>query len=241
MKVRNLHLLQTDSTNNWLRQRRHEMEADLTVVTADFQTAGRGQGTNTWESEPGKNLLFSILLHPKEIPAHRQFHISMAVSVAISEVLEQYADSISIKWPNDIYWKDRKIGGILIEHTLQGQQIKDSIIGVGLNVNQQRFLSSAPNPVSLWKITGKETDRGRLLDDITLRFQQLLTEDVRSRYMQRLYRRDGLHCYRDAKGLFMARIADIKDDGRLVLTDKSGQQRTYLFKEVQFVLEPLTE
>jgi BirA family biotin operon repressor/biotin-[acetyl-CoA-carboxylase] ligase len=98
-------------------------------------------------------LLFSVLIHPQNVPAARQFHISMAVSLAICEALEQYIGDVSIKWPNDIYWRNGKIAGILIENTLQGTVIKDSIIGVGLNVNQREFRSDAPNPVSLYQIS----------------------------------------------------------------------------------------
>ena len=207
-----------------------------TVVVAEFQTAGRGCGTNTWESERGQNLLFSVLLHPRQVPATQQFRISMAVSVAISEALEQYIGDVSIKWPNDIYWRNGKICGILIEHTLKGQTIKNSIVGVGLNVNQREFRSDAPNPVSLWQITGQTTDRDALLHDIMQRLGRLLDADVRPSYLSRLYRRRGFHPYVDGQGAFMAEIAEVRDDGRLVLIDEDGRERTYAFKEVQFII-----
>ena len=232
MEWKIVHIGETDSTNHWLKE---HGEGEM-VVVADYQTAGRGCGTNTWESERGKNLLFSALIHPNQIPASHQFHISMAVSVAISEALEQYIGDVSIKWPNDIYWRNGKICGILIEQTLKGTVIKESIIGVGLNVNQRIFRSDAPNPVSLWQITAQETDRDALLSDILSRLRQLLTEDVRSRYMARLYRRSGFHPYTDAGGAFMARIADVRADGRLVLADDEGRERIYAFKEVQFII-----
>ena len=232
MEWKIVHIGETDSTNHWLKE---HGEGEM-VVVADYQTAGRGCGTNTWESERGKNLLFSALIHPKQIPASHQFHISMAVSVAISEALEQYIGDVSIKWPNDIYWRNGKICGILIEQTLKGTLIKESIIGVGLNVNQRIFRSDAPNPVSLWQITAQETDRDALLRDILSRLRQLLAEDVRSRYMARLYRRSGFHPYTDAGGAFMARIADVRADGRLVLADDEGRERIYAFKEVQFII-----
>ena len=157
-----IHIDETDSTNRWLREQGGEEDM---VVWADFQTAGRGQGTNKWESEQGKNLLFSILLHPKDIPANKQFAISMQVSLAICEALGERIGDLSIKWPNDIYWRNAKICGILIENRLQGSRIRDSIIGVGLNVNQRQFHSDAPNPVSLWQICEQETDREQLLRD----------------------------------------------------------------------------
>jgi BirA family biotin operon repressor/biotin-[acetyl-CoA-carboxylase] ligase len=143
---------------------------------------------------------------------------------------------LSIKWPNDIYWRNGKICGILIENTLKGSMIKDCIIGVGLNVNQREFKIKAPNPVSLWQITGQETDREQLLKDILKRFDGYLTADVRERYMKTLYRRKGFHPYVDNDGAFMAEIIDVEDDGHLLLRDDNGSERRYAFKEVQFVL-----
>lgn len=231
-----IHISETDSAVRYCEELAAGGSTADAVVWADYQTAGRGCGSNQWESERGKNLLFSVLLHPEGMLASRQFHISMAVSVAICEALEQYIGDLSIKWPNDIYWRNGKLGGILIVHSLQGTVIRDSIVGVGINVNQRQFVSDAPNPVSMWQITGQETDLRLLLDDILCRFRQLMTEDVRSRYMARLYRRKGYHPYADAGGAFMARLADIREDGRLVLSDEEGCERVYAFKEVQFII-----
>lgn len=237
-----IHINETDSTNRWLKDRLAEKEGLGTmpyapvVVTADFQTAGRGQGTNRWESERGKNLLFSMLIHPKGIPVNRQFHISMAISLGICEALGKHIGDLSIKWPNDIYWRNGKIGGILIENTLQGATIKDCIIGAGLNVNQRTFHSDAPNPVSLWQICESETNRDQLLADILNAFDELLGRDLKLPYMSMLYRRKGFHPYADQDGAFMAEIADVEDDGHLLLRDDNGQQHRYAFKEVSFVL-----
>ena len=211
------------------------MERKL-VVWADYQTAGRGQGTNRWESERGQNLLFSILLHPETIPANGQFHISMAISLAICEALGQHIGDLSIKWPNDIYWRNGKIGGILIEHRLQGSHLKDSIIGVGLNVNQRQFYSDAPNPVSLWQICEHETDRGQLLQDVLHSFERYLAQDVKTQYLSMLYRRKGFHPYADKDGVFMAELAGIEGSGHLLLRDDMGKMRRYAFKEVTFVM-----
>ena len=206
------------------------------AVVADYQTAGRGCGTNTWESERGKNLLFSLLIHPAEVPAVKQFRISMAISLAILDTLEQHIGDVSIKWPNDVYWRNGKLGGILIENRLQGGCIKDCIIGVGLNVNQEQFHSDAPNPVSLKRIHGQETEREQLLSDILVRFDEYLTQDLKARYLSRLYRRKGFHPYADKEGAFMAEIIDVEDDGHLLLRDDNGHDRRYAFKEVQFVI-----
>ena len=227
-----IHFDETDSTNRWLKENGSERMA----VVADYQTAGRGCGTNTWESERGKNLLFSLLIHPAEVPAVKQFRISMAISLAILDTLEQHIGDVSIKWPNDIYWRNGKLGGILIENRLQGGCIKDCIIGVGLNVNQEQFHSDAPNPVSLKRIHGQETEREQLLSDILVRFDEYLTQDLKARYLSRLYRRKGFHPYADKEGAFMAEIIDVEDDGHLLLRDDNGHDRRYAFKEVQFVI-----
>ena len=231
------HIDETDSTNRWLRNCTGGQSscAIHEVVWADYQTAGRGQGTNTWESDRGKNLTFSILLHPVDLPANRQFLLSMQVSLAICEALGEHIGDLSIKWPNDIYWRNAKIAGILIENRLQGQVIRDSIVGVGLNVNQRQFQSDAPNPISLWQICEHETDREQLLKDILASLDRLLGQEVRERYLSMLYRRKGFHPYVDKDGVFMAELEDVEDDGHLLLCDDSGGRRRYAFKEVMFI------
>ena len=232
MEWKIVHIDETDSTNRWLREQGGE---ENVVVWADYQTAGRGCGTNHWESERGKNLTFSMLLHPHDVPAQKQFHISMAISLAVCEALGKYIGDLSIKWPNDIYWRDGKIAGILIEQTLKGDYIKDCIIGVGLNVNQRVFHSNAPNPVSLWQITEQETDREHLLKEILQAFSHHLGTDVKEQYLSMLYRRKGFYPYADCDGAFMAELLTVEDDGHLLLRDDNGLQRRYAFKEVTFV------
>ena len=218
-----------DSTNRWMKE---HGSGDM-VVVADYQTAGRGCGTNRWESQRGRNLLFSLLLHPKDIDVRHQFRISEVVSVALCETLEEYATGFSIKWPNDIYWHDAKLGGILIENHVAGAHIRQSIIGVGLNVNQTVFLSDAPNPVSLRQLTGAVHDRESLLHHLVEAFSL----DIRpSDYQSLLYRRTGFYPYADGGGRFEAELAGVEDDGHLQLRDREGRQRRYAFKEVQFII-----
>lgn len=228
-----MHIDETDSTNRWLREQGGE---ENVVVWADYQTAGRGCGTNHWESERGKNLTFSMLLHPHDVPAQKQFRISRAISLAICKALGQHIGDLSIKWPNDIYWRDGKIGGILIEVTLQGNKVKDCIIGIGLNINQRVFRSDAPNPVSMWQICEQETDCEQLLQEILQAFQEYMCKSNKDEYQSMLYRRKGFHPYADKDGAFMAEIIDVEDDGHLLLRDDNGQLRRYAFKEVTFVI-----
>ena len=234
MEFKIVHIDETDSTNRWLKD---NGEGDM-VVVASYQTAGKGCGTNTWESERGKNLTFSLLIHPEGMPVNRQFHITEAVSVALCELLEGYIyNKVEIKWPNDIYVGDKKLCGILIENRLQGAEIKDCIIGIGLNVNQREFLSDAPNPVSLYQLTGKELDRDELLKAFLENFEQEWQNKTNgSEYRELLYRKgkDGL--YEDKTGRFVAKLTDVLPDGRLLLVDEVGRERTYAFKEVAFIV-----
>lgn len=235
-------LEQTDSTNRYLHDLQGDGGADVLVV-ADYQTAGRGQGKNSWESERAQNLTFSLLVHPRFVPACRQFLLSEVEAVAIKDVLDRYLDDVSLKWPNDIYCGDRKLGGTLIETSLSRAGVRRCIFGTGLNVNQRTFLSDAPNPVSMFQLLGHETDRHQLLDEIIdaiyhylglLQSNQLA--EISGRYHAALYRRKGYHAYRDADGTFEAAIVEVEDDGHLILVDHEGRLRSYAFKEVAFLL-----
>lgn len=250
-----VHINETDSTNRWLasqassiqegsRTVRETVHAEglppCEVVVAAYQTAGKGCGTNSWESERGKNLTFSMLIHPEDIPASEQFHITEIVSVAMCETLQQVlgpAHHVTIKWPNDIYVGEKKICGILIENRLQGNIIKDSIIGIGLNVNQKEFRSNAPNPVSIYQLTGQETDTKELLSTFLKAFDHAYQNKTTCfTYRERLFRKgeDGL--YKTQTTCFTARLTDVLSDGRLLLVDQQGEKRLFSFKEVQFIL-----
>ena len=233
MEYKIIHIEETDSTNRWLKA---HGEGTM-VVVADYQTAGKGCGTNSWESERGKNLTFSMLIHPTDIPASQQFRITEVVSVALCEVLEQYIGDVSIKWPNDIYMGDKKICGVLIENRLQGNVIVDSIIGIGLNVNQTEFVSDAPNPVSLRQLLGREIDREALLHDFLETLETVSSsETTYSAYRNKLFRMGKQAVFSDETGRFEGTIQDVETDGRLLIKDLSGQARRYAFKEVQFVI-----
>lgn len=232
-------LEEVDSTNIYI----NKVEETNVVVTADYQTAGHGQGTNTWESEKGKNLLFSLKISPKEILVKRQFLLSMVGALAIKGALDKYTDGITLKWPNDIYWNDKKISGTLIQTTISGKNMQDCIFGVGLNLNQREFTSDAPNPVSLYQIIGREIPRHTMLDEILFQFDhyydQLIHDGetaIIKAYHEALYRKDGFYEYEDAKGKFEAEIVEVKRNGHIVLRDKEGILRQYELKELKWVL-----
>ena len=230
-----IHIDETDSTNLWLK----ENGKIGMVVVAEYQTAGRGCGTNSWESERGKNLTFSMQIQPEGIPANEQFHITEVTSVALCETLEHYIynNKVEIKWPNDIYVGDKKICGMLIENRLQGCTIKDSIIGIGLNVNQTEFRSDAPNPVSLYQLTGRETNLAELLERFLKAFDAAWQNKTTCfTYRERLFRKGREYLYKDKTTCFTASLIDVEADGRLVLQDETGRQRRYAFKELEFVI-----
>lgn len=240
-------LKEVDSTNNYLRNLpTEEKKNEIVVAVAHKQTNGRGQRGNSWKSEEGKNLTFSILIHPTFLEARQQFILSQAIALSIKEVL--YDDVRSphprIKWPNDIYWNKKKLGGILIENDLIGKQLDKCIIGVGINLNQECFASDVPNPVSVWQITGHTTEPLTVLRKIMQRFsfyyeriKQGETHDLVDKYHKALFRRVGFHKFRMPGGKeFDARIRRIEPDGHLVLEDAQGEMRTFGFKEVEYVL-----
>ena len=235
MKWKIVHIDETDSTNRWLK----DHGEGTMVVATDYQTAGKGCGSNAWESERGKNLTFSMLIHPDGIAAREQFRITEVVSVALCRTLQPYIyNKVEIKWPNDIYVGDRKLCGILIENRLQGNVIVDCIIGIGLNVNQRTFVSDAPNPVSMYQLTGQELDRDELLKAFIENLDQEWQNKTNdSEYRELLYRKgkDGL--YEDKTGRFVARLADVLPDGKLLLVDEEGKEHAYAFKEVSFIIE----
>lgn len=240
-----IHIHETDSTLNFLQALcRKKTLTEFTTVAADFQAAGRGQRGNSWESEAGKNLLFSFLLFPTFLEARRQFLISQIISLAIKEELDTYTTGISIKWPNDIYWQEKKICGILIENDLMGRHISQSAIGIGLNVNQEEFRSPAPNPVSLTQITKRQYDVATIARNIVTRTQiyyDLLkkeeTQLIAERYKESLFQKEGIHPYRAGCEEFNARIVQVEPDGRLILEDEYGKERGYMFKEVEYILK----
>jgi birA, biotin-[acetyl-CoA-carboxylase] ligase region len=231
------------STNSYLMEwMEKELLPEGTVVCTDNQTAGKGQRNNVWESQPGKNLTFSVLLYPQFLPLNRFFLLSEIISLGIKDTLDIYTDDISIKWPNDIYYQNKKICGILIENEVTGQCYSQSIVGIGLNVNQDVFFSDAPNPVSLKQITGKEFDLDALLQEILAncflwyeRLREGQAREIEEAYFNALYRNKGFHSYKDQSGVFEARIEKVGSDGFLCLHTDKGDSRKYAFKEVEFL------
>lgn len=241
--IKHIHLPETTSTNDFLRRYEGEEGALLTCVSTDFQTAGRGQGTNMWESERGCNLTFSVLCRPVGLPPLRQFALLEACSLALRDVLSRRAEGFSVKWPNDIYWHDRKISGTLSECAIVHGRVGRCILGVGLNVNQREFRSDAPNPVSLLQVLGRETSRDELLRETLREMARYLGmvnavnfDGLDEAYHAALYRLGEWHAYEDASGRFEGCILGVAPTGHLSVADRRGAVRKYAFKEVRFVI-----
>lgn len=236
------------STNTWAKENAAQLLHGDVVVTHN-QTSGRGQRGCQWEAEPGKNLTFSLYLQPTEVAPDHQFMISEIVALAVAGTVERAlaeavdSDRVAVKWPNDIYVDDRKIAGILIEHTLQGNTISQTIAGVGLNVNQTEFVSDAPNPVSLAQLARHEYPLAGLLmeicNEVTTRLAAPDPAAIHAEFKHKLWRNDGMpHPFTLPDGTpFEATIENIEPDGRLLLRRVGAEQsEAYFFKEVAFTL-----
>lgn len=246
--------------------------AEGTIVTARRQTAGRGQRGNRWENGrvAGENLLFSLVLEPRRVRGEQQFLISMMAALAASDAVRicterEGGGDCTVKWPNDLYIGDRKVGGILIEHSLQGEFLTRSVVGIGINIGQREFDPELPNPTSLALELGGAM--GRKLDPVPSPEAVLAAfceaferrygqseEQLHRDYTMRLWRGDGFYPYRELRGdthgglsdgllnspserFFEATIREVNPHtGELTLLDTCGQPRRYWFKEVEAVL-----
>lgn len=228
-----------ESTNTLATCLPREQLKDKTVILAHRQTHGRGQVGNSWESEPDKNILMSIVFCPERYEAYRQFAVSMVIALGAYDFLKRYVKGVSVKWPNDVYVGAQKIAGILIEHTIRGRYIDYSVCGIGVNINQKEFFSDAPNPVSLVQLTGTELSIGaaleELLECVGRRYAQMENyEKLEQDFLAALYRKEGSYNWQDEKESFRASIEGVDEYGRLVLRRESGEEKVYGFKEVVY-------
>ena len=244
MKIRQIDSV--NSTNTYIKENPSAVEA-MTMLTAYEQFAGRGQRGNYWEAEPGKNLTFSFHFKPEGVEPTEQFAISEAVALAITDYLEECGIEAKVKWPNDIYAGNRKISGILIEHSILGREISRTIAGVGLNVNQTEFRSDAPNPVSMAMLTGKEYSLQREAEKLGTHFEKKLSligsEEGRAKlhgeFLSKLWRHDGeFHLFEDMRTgeKFKGKIATVIPSGLLEIKKESGQTDRFAFKEIGFIV-----
>lgn len=239
-------LEQTTSTNDDAREAKY-VHGDL--ICAEHQSAGRGQRGHAWSSEDGKNIIFSIVLEPKFLAVGKQFLIAECVALALTDTLATYGIEAKIKWTNDIYVGDKKITGVLIEHNYSGSTLSRTIVGIGINVNQDRFDPSLPNPVSMKQLSGVNYERYNVMqtlyDNLMRRYAQLESGDedaLQADYHHAMYRLKQQHPFRRPDGsITMAAIQGVKPSGELILLHDDGSTATYLFKEIEFVIDKLTK
>jgi BirA family transcriptional regulator, biotin operon repressor / biotin---[acetyl-CoA-carboxylase] ligase len=240
-----IHLSETGSTNKYSMQLlKGGRPPEGTIVITDSQTQGRGMDTNTWESEPRKNLTFSIVLYPGFLPVEKQFSLNQAISLGLTDFVSKMvpAEKVTIKWPNDIYINDKKVCGTLIQNSVLGQKFDYVIAGIGLNINQVHFKSLAPNPVSMKNITGLEYNLDTLLNELCRildnHYRQLKSGDsetIQKQYLSNLYRFNEWQQYSILGTECKARITGIGEYGQLLLQDSKENRYTCDLKEVVYL------
>ena len=250
-----IELQSVDSTNNYARQQIHAGLAQHGLaVFAHEQVAGKGQRGKVWATEKESNIILSLLVKPQPLPLTQQFRLSACAAVAVHEFFLKYAgDETKIKWPNDLYWQDRKAGGLLIESVIrslesgvESQQLAVgnwpwAIIGIGININQTRFPDDLPNPVSLKQITGKNFDPVELAKELCLafdnRFAELIEtgfENIYAYYLAHLYKRKATVKLKKGTKVFEALIEGVSPTGRLITHHAIEEE--FDFGDVEWVI-----
>lgn len=238
-----------DSTNRYLRDEasrlweRHGGNG-LVVVTAEHQTAGRGQRGNTWSSNAGENLLFSILVRPENtLRVTEQFLLSQAVALSLHEAMLHFGIDTRLKWPNDIYVGKRKLAGILLELDYAGAFVEQAIIGIGVNVNQEYFPTMDRIPVSMKMLQGHEFILDDVLATILYSFERYYhelesgsKEFIAERYTRLLLGVNEQRNFVDKDGCFEGTITGVESDGQLIIHRIDGGISRYTFKEVEMIL-----
>lgn len=237
---------EVDSTNKKLWSiLQHGMLPEGTAVRADFQVLGKGQGENRWHSESGKNLLLSFIFQPDFLQANEVFTWNKAVALAVTDAVRIFTDRperVTVKWPNDIYVDDRKVGGLLIENIISGTMLRQSVVGIGINVNQTEFPADLPNPVSLANAFEKTLDTTAVFHELSNALEQRYLqskrkdyEGIQSVYLQRLYRLNQPALFDIGGKKIKGTITGVSEEGRLQLLHEEGDLRSYDLKEIRFL------
>lgn len=230
------------STNEYAKKvLQNENPSDFTIISANEQLIGKGQRTNSWHSQAGKNLTFSLIMFPDFLKVTEQFYLSKMISLGILEYLKTKGENFKIKWPNDIYCDDKKICGILIENSIAGSTIKNSVIGIGLNINQTLFPKNLPNAISLSLITHNAYQLEDELDILTgflyeyyNDLKKLNFSKTDKLYHKDLYKINKSAEFKDSSGTFTGKITGTTPEGKLIIKTINNDIKTYSFKEVEF-------
>jgi BirA family biotin operon repressor/biotin-[acetyl-CoA-carboxylase] ligase len=235
---------EVDSTNSFMaRTLKDEKLPEGAVIRALRQNAGRGQSGSQWESENGKNLLLSFVFYPTFISPREVFLLNKTFTLAVHDFVKFWTNEvIKIKWPNDIYWNELKVAGILIENSINSTTISHSVLGIGINVNQKKFSPSIPNAVSLSFITGKEFTIDELFESLCsfleVRYLQLKNGDrkgIDTNYNRALFAINEWRQFRTPEKTFRGRILAVDENGRLVIEGPDNDVYFFNAKEVAFL------
>lgn len=235
------------STNDFMLEyiKSGKISEEGSLVVANYQYAGKGLDQNKWESEAGKNLTFSILLKPKFLKADQQFQLTKIISLAVFDFIRNYLpnERIKVKWPNDIYVGNKKIAGMLINNTIKGKDIMYTVVGIGININQQRFSSDIKNATSLWHYLSTDLKLDyclkNVLSHIEKRYRQLKDNDsyqINFDYKKALYRLNDFNLYKYKETVISARITGVNEYGQIKLIQKDGTEIICDLKEIEFII-----
>jgi BirA family biotin operon repressor/biotin-[acetyl-CoA-carboxylase] ligase len=243
-----IELLRVESTNNYAMQRVQSgtaMHGD--AYFAFEQTAGRGQMQKRWFSASGENVILSIILDVSPLLLQQQFTLNMLAALSVIKLFNNYStENFKIKWPNDIYWRDKKAAGILIENVIRGKSWQFAVIGFGININQVIFPYALKNPVSLKQITGKEYDPVLLAKELCALLEKNLqplyaasTNNALNSYNELLYRKDEPVTFRQKESIFTGTVKSVTGDGRLVVM-ADNVEKAFLSGEIQWLPDSLS-
>jgi len=244
---KNIIRLETAGSTNVIASERiaSHQPPEGTAILSQFQTAGKGQAGAIWESEPGQNLLVSYIFYPKFVEPRDLFNLNKAITLGVYDYLKSILKKhLYIKWPNDIIYRDKKIAGILIENSVTFTEVNHSVVGIGININQEEFKPYVPEAVSLRNATEKKYDTDEcfaalcsFLESRYLQLKQANLQVINSDYRNALYRLGEYSTFRRKRTIFNARITGVSNDGQLILENDKGKMETFRFKEVAFADE----
>jgi BirA family biotin operon repressor/biotin-[acetyl-CoA-carboxylase] ligase len=238
-----IHLSEINSTNDFAKELiSKQFPVEFTVISCDYQTKGKGQHSNVWHSDKAKNLTFSLITYPTHIQIDNQFYLSKLISLGIIDYLESKKIECKIKWPNDIYYENKKICGILIENTISGTILKTAVIGIGININQTEFPKDLPNAVSLSGILKKQFNLNEelelLLNFLIMRYMnshKINFTIINEAYHKHLYKINQPALFKDKNGIFEGTVCETLHDGRIIIETLDKKVNIYNFKELEFL------
>lgn len=238
-----IELERTDSTNNFAAKLLNTQKpAEGTAIMTHIQEAGKGQRGNTWQSEAHKNLTVSFIFYPTFVSANKQFTLNIAISLGLHDYFKaEFGDRVKIKWPNDLYIDHKKVAGILIENIWSGSGLKSSIVGMGININQESFSEDLQKAASKKSFSGKEYPLKEELHAVSsfleARYLQLKAGKLdlqRASYINALYQYQEVATYQSGDLTFQGKIQDITADGKLCIHKEDGTEGMYDLKEIIF-------